>query len=80
VTLNAARGPAHGYLFGEDQARYLIATNDPGALVARARAAGLPASVAGLAGGDALTSTGLFTVPLATLRDAHEGWMPRYMA
>jgi phosphoribosylformylglycinamidine synthase len=82
VTLAAtAREDAHFRLFGEDQARYLIATTDPKDLVAKAKAAGLHAGVAGLAGGEALTTTdGLFSVSLASLRDAHEGWMPGYMA
>jgi phosphoribosylformylglycinamidine synthase len=40
-----------GWLFGEDQARYLIATRDPGALVATARISGLPIAVIGRFGG-----------------------------
>jgi phosphoribosylformylglycinamidine synthase len=82
VTLEAAPGAdAHFHFFGEDQARYLIATTDPKGLIGRAEAAGLPAGVAGLAGGEALASTdGLFSVSLAALRDAHEGWLPGYMA
>ena len=82
VTLNAtSHEHAHFYLFGEDQARYLIATPDPDALIAKAGAAGLHASVAGQAGGDAFASAaGLFSVPLQVLRDAHEGWMPGFMA
>ena len=35
--------PRHAYLFGEDQARYLIETADPGAVLAAAQAAGVPA-------------------------------------
>jgi phosphoribosylformylglycinamidine synthase len=80
VSLNAsAHQHPHFHLFGEDQARYLIAVADPAGLIAKARAAGLHALVAGQAGGDALVSTGLFNVPLQALRDAHEGWMPGYM-
>ena len=80
VSLNAAPAPAHFHLFGEDQARYLIATVDPEGLMAKARAAGLPAAVAGDARGDALCSAdGLFSVALSALRDAHEGWMPDYI-
>jgi phosphoribosylformylglycinamidine synthase len=37
VTLNASSHPhAHYYLFGEDQARYLLATSDPAALIGEA--------------------------------------------
>jgi phosphoribosylformylglycinamidine synthase II len=81
VVLNAtSHEHAHFYLFGEDQGRYLIATTDPDALIAKAHAAGVHASVAGRAEGEALASAqGLFSVPLATLRAAHEGWMPAYM-
>jgi phosphoribosylformylglycinamidine synthase len=80
VTLNAApQEPAHFHFFGEDQARYLIATTNPDGLIAKARAAGLNASVVGAAGGEALASADLFSVPLAGLRDAHEGWMPAFM-
>jgi phosphoribosylformylglycinamidine synthase len=81
VTLNAtSHEHAHFYLFGEDQGRYLIATRDADALSAEAHAAGVHASVAGRAGGDAFASeAGLFSLPLAALREANEGWLPRYM-
>jgi phosphoribosylformylglycinamidine synthase len=36
--------------------------------------------VVGAAGGDTLAVEGLFSLPLADLRQAHEGWMPAYMA
>jgi phosphoribosylformylglycinamidine synthase len=71
---------AHPYLFGEDQARYLLAVSDPEPILAAARAAGVPASLAGAAGGEAVASEGLFSVSLAELRAAHEGWLPGFMA
>ncbi len=70
---------AQGYLFGEDQGRYLLATPDPLAVLARAREAGVHASDAGHAGGDAFASADLFAIALADLRRAHEGWMPAFM-
>jgi phosphoribosylformylglycinamidine synthase len=80
VMLDATTGEApHAILFGEDQARYLIATAHPDGLVAKAKAAGLAARVAGKAGGDAFACQGLFSLPLDRLRAAHEGWMPAYM-
>jgi phosphoribosylformylglycinamidine synthase len=80
LALNATSHPhAHFYLFGEDQGRYLVATRDPDGLIAKARAAGVHASVAGLAGGEALACEGLFSIALAKLREAHEEWLPRYM-
>ena len=71
---------AHPYLFGEDQARYLIAVPDAAPLLEAAKAAGVHASLAGQAGGEALVSGGLFAIELKALRAAHEGWLPAYMA
>ncbi|HEY3697455.1 phosphoribosylformylglycinamidine synthase subunit PurL [Phenylobacterium sp.] len=71
--------PAHAALFGEDQARYLLAAANPEAILGAASAAGAPAVVVGAAGGDSLASPGLFDIPLARLRAAHEGWMPGFM-
>jgi phosphoribosylformylglycinamidine synthase len=81
VTLNATSHPhAHYYLFGEDQARYLIATSDPDALIAKAHAAGLHASLVGRADGTAFASeAGLFSVPLEALTRANEAWLPGFM-
>jgi phosphoribosylformylglycinamidine synthase len=67
-----------GALFGEDQARYLLAVADPAPILAAAKAAGVPAAEVGKAGGESLSGPG-FDVALATLRTAHEGWMPGYM-
>jgi phosphoribosylformylglycinamidine synthase len=83
VTLHVSGdAPSHGILFGEDQARYLIAIAAAEApdLMARARAAGLPIAEVGRAGGTAFAAKGLFDLPLADLRAAHEGWMPAFMA
>ncbi len=70
---------AHGYLFGEDQGRYLLATPDPQSVLERAHQAGVRASDAGHVGGEAFTSASLFAIALADLRQAHEGWMPNFM-
>jgi phosphoribosylformylglycinamidine synthase len=75
----ALDAPAHGQLFGEDQARYLLALADPDAVLRAATAAGLTAAVIGQAGGGDLAVDGLFSLPLAALRSAHEGWMPGFM-
>jgi phosphoribosylformylglycinamidine synthase len=71
---------AHPFLFGEDQARYLLAVADPAPILAAAASAGVPAAVVGQAGGQAFSSGGLFSIPLAELRAANEGWMPAFMA
>lgn len=79
LTLNAPEDAAHAALFGEDQARYLIAVKDPAVVLDAAKAAGVSASIIGQAGGEDIAVEGLLTLPLAKLRDAHEGWMPTYM-
>jgi phosphoribosylformylglycinamidine synthase len=74
-----ADAPAHAVLFGEDQARYLVATTGAEALLEAAASAGVPAHVVGRAGGEDLAVEGLFALPLARLRQANEGWMPAFM-
>ncbi len=73
---NSTAGPAN--LFGEDQARYLLAVPDPAPILAAAKASGVPAAVIGQAGGDSLAGPS-FTIPLARLRAAHEAWLPEFM-
>ena len=74
---------AHVFLFGEDQARYLVAVPNPQEVLAGAREAGLHASVIGRAKGDAFASnyqgSDLFSIPLKHLREIHEGWMPGWI-
>jgi phosphoribosylformylglycinamidine synthase len=67
-----------GWFFGEDQARYLVATTEPAALLAAADKAGVPAHVVGRVGG-AVVALGRDSVPLADLRAAFEGGLPRLM-
>jgi phosphoribosylformylglycinamidine synthase len=74
-----AETPLHAWLFGEDQARYLVTTTAPEALFEAARAAGVPASRIGVTGGSALTLPGGAPISLDELRAAHEGWLPRFM-
>jgi len=71
--------PDHALLFGEDQGRYLIATADPTTVLKAAQAAGIIAEEVGHADGPALATAGIFSIALADLRAAHEGWMPAYM-
>ena len=70
--------PLHAWLFGEDQARYLIATASPQAVLDAASAAGVPAAAVGTSGGHSL-SVAEFSRPLAEIHNAHEGWMPAFM-
>jgi phosphoribosylformylglycinamidine synthase len=74
-------GPAHGALFGEDQARYVI-TAPPAmadAILGEAQAQGVPAFRLGVVGGAALTLPGEPAIPVPDLLSAHEGWLPAYM-
>lgn len=71
----------HAFWFGEDQGRYLLAVAGDGAgLLARAREAGVAAVIVGRTGGDALTVEPGASIPLAELRERHEGWLPDFMA
>ncbi len=70
---------AHILLFGEDQARYLVAVPDAAEVIAAAQAAGLRASVVGRAKGRNFSSGELFSLPLEHLREMHEAWMPRWI-
>lgn len=72
---------AHGYWFGEDQGRYVLAVS--AALAAevaeRAAAAGVPLSRIGVTGGDVLAIAGDAPVSILDLRDRSEKWLPEYM-
>jgi phosphoribosylformylglycinamidine synthase len=72
----------HAALFGEDQARYLLAV--PAEAVAdiahEAGAAGVAVADIGQAGGASIAVEGVLSVGLEDLRQAHETWMPAYMA
>jgi phosphoribosylformylglycinamidine synthase subunit PurL len=74
--------PVHGALFGEDQARYVLAvpTDDADEILARAKASGVPALKLGTTGTDALILPGEQAISLSSLRSAHENWLPEYMA
>lgn len=77
---------AAGWLFGEDQGRYLVAV-DPdrlGDFLSAAGAAGVPARQVGRSGGSgdaaALRLGGEGPISLAEMERRREGWLPAYMA
>jgi phosphoribosylformylglycinamidine synthase len=81
------RGPADGgWLFGEDQARYVLGVHpDHAEAVAEAaRVAQIPAQNIGISGaagaGAALTLNGRNAISVAELRALHDRWLPAYMA
>ena len=77
----ALRAGEAAWLFGEDQARYLLSVSrsfvEP--VLHEARAAGVPAESIGQTGGSALTVTGRGAISVAQLREANERWLPAYM-
>jgi phosphoribosylformylglycinamidine synthase len=73
--------PLHAFLFGEDQARYVLAVEPerlPDLLYA-ASAGGIPVAVLGVTGGGSLELPGEPAIALGDLRSAHEGWLPTFM-
>jgi phosphoribosylformylglycinamidine synthase len=80
--LEAAPIPAHGFWFGEDQARYVLGV--PAAKAAkvatRARGAGIPIRWLGTTGGDTLTLAGERPILVAKLCESFEGWLPAFMS
>ncbi len=72
----------HAFLFGEDQARYLIAA--PPETAARISAAAVEAGVStmrlGMVRGNHLRVAGIVDLSLEQLKAAHEAFLPRLMA
>ena len=58
----------------------MVATTEPDAFLAAAKAAGVPATRLGITGGDTLTVTGAGAISTAELRRVNEAWLPAYMA
>ncbi len=72
--------PLAGWLFGEDQARYLLACADGAAVLAEAEMTDVPAWIVGRTGGDALTAAESHTISVGELRRCHGDWFSSYMA
>ena len=81
IDQGAVVGPAHAFLFGEDQGRYVVTAKaeDAPAILAAAAKAGVAAARIGTTGGDALALPGEAPIAIAALRQAHETWLPHYM-
>jgi phosphoribosylformylglycinamidine synthase len=72
--------PSYAFLFGEDQGRYVITTPEPELVMEEAAVAGVSATVIGVTGGDVLKISEADSISVAALTEAHEGWLPAYMA
>jgi phosphoribosylformylglycinamidine synthase subunit PurL len=72
---------AHGFWFGEDQARYVLTAGaeDAKRIAARARETGVPLRTIGTTGGRVLAVANERPVVVAQLRDKFEAWLPDYM-
>jgi len=81
VTMYGPESADHGWWFGEDQARYVVAVDrETGqALSADAQTAGVPAMQIGVSGGATLDLGAEGKIPITALREAAEGWLPTYM-
>jgi phosphoribosylformylglycinamidine synthase subunit PurL len=71
---------SHAWLFGEDQGRYVLATNDPVRLLAEAAKAGVPAARIGTTTDHTLTFVDQGAISLSEIRQINESWMPEYMS
>jgi len=72
--------PRSAFLFGEDQARYVVETADPDTVLEAAQSTGVPALVIGTVGGVALTLQDAGAISVNALRATNEAWLPDYMA
>jgi phosphoribosylformylglycinamidine synthase len=83
VTLDAppAHLSAHAVWFGEDQGRYVVAAarEEAARILREASQAGIPARVVGKVTGDTLKLPAEAPLSLASLRTAHEFWLPQFM-
>ncbi|MFN7102708.1 MAG: phosphoribosylformylglycinamidine synthase subunit PurL [Pseudorhizobium sp.] len=82
VSLGDQRGPTHALLFGEDQARYIIAVPADLAdfLRASAESAAVPFRRLGTVGGDLLVVDDIVSIAVVDLVNASESWFPAFMS
>ena len=71
--------PGHGYWFGEDQSRYILAVTESAGFIRAAEAAGIAAMRIGTTGGQDLTLPDGGTISIIELTAAHERFFPAFM-
>ncbi|HOO50739.1 MAG TPA: phosphoribosylformylglycinamidine synthase subunit PurL [Alphaproteobacteria bacterium] len=69
---------AASFWFGEDQARYVIATSNAEGIMSKAKAAGIAVQAIGETKGTSFTVQGQ-SVAVAELLSVNEDWLPNYM-
>ena len=80
LTVPAGVASLAGWLFGEDQARYIVTAEAAMPVLEAAEMAGVPAHTIGRTGGSELTVEGFGHISLARLQAAHEDWLPGLMS
>ncbi|WP_337266792.1 phosphoribosylformylglycinamidine synthase subunit PurL [Oryzifoliimicrobium ureilyticus] len=81
ISLKDCKGAPHALLFGEDQARYVIAVPADVAnfLCANAEGAGVPFRELGRVAGQSVVIDDIVSLGIQQLREAHESWFPQFM-
>ncbi|MGI9436635.1 MAG: phosphoribosylformylglycinamidine synthase subunit PurL [Geminicoccaceae bacterium] len=81
IELPSNLGSETGWLFGEDQGRFLVvvASSELESALETARSAGVVARKIGRTGGPSLTLNGCDAICLNELTACHENWLPDYM-
>ncbi len=83
--IDAPAGDSIAAFFGEDQGRYVLTVSltpegmEFAALVEEARKAGVSLARIGITGGGELKLGNARAIPVAELKEAHEGWFPKFM-
>ncbi|MGP1254651.1 MAG: phosphoribosylformylglycinamidine synthase subunit PurL [Kiloniellales bacterium] len=80
LTIPAGVASLAGWLFGEDQARYIVTVEAAMPILEAAEMAGVPAQTIGRTGGSELTVEGFGHISLVRLQAAHEEWLPGLMS
>ena len=73
--------PLHAWLFGEDQARYLLAVdpNSVNPILSTAKSKGIPATIIGTFGGDKVTVDDVISTTVAKVKMAYDAFLPNLM-
>jgi phosphoribosylformylglycinamidine synthase len=81
ITLSVSDTADHGWWFGEDQGRYILAVDQSAGqkLISDAREANVPAQQIGVSGGEFLELGDEGAISITTLREATEHWLSTYM-
>lgn len=70
----------HAFWFGEDQARYVIATKMPELIIENAEKSGISATTLGVSKGKSLNFAADGTILISELSNINEKWLPAFMA